>query len=362
MTLVVLAAGEGKRIKPLVTTKALLPFLGKTMLEWVIDSTQALKPKNLIIVVNPKDKEIVTKLFPKAKLAVQVDPSGGMAGAVLAAKGLTVGPAVIVNGDDLIGEEVMGQFARQIKKTPAQAVFTGIKSNLTGAYFDLRGASPKVIEKPAVKPSEWFKIVLDYFPKIEDFIAALSSVKSSSDDVYEQALNQIPAAVLVKAEGEFKQLKYPHQVLDITEYLLAKFVKDKSLIDKTARIFPGATVIRSYIGPGVVVGNNALVRDSIVEAGSEIGFCTEVARSYVGPKSFCHTNYVGDSVVEGETNFGAGAVLANFRFDHKPIGETGRIKFGAVIGQGSQIGVNASLMPGSKVEAGGVVGPGAVWK
>jgi bifunctional N-acetylglucosamine-1-phosphate-uridyltransferase/glucosamine-1-phosphate-acetyltransferase GlmU-like protein len=169
-------------------------------------------------------------------------------------------------------------------------------------------------------------------------------------------------SVLVKAEGEFRQLKFPHQVLDITEYLLNQLVKDKSLVDKTAKIFPGATVTRSYIGPNVVVGNNALVRDSIVEAGSEIGFGTEVARSYVGPKSFCHTNYIGDSVVEGETNFGAGAVLANFRFDHKPIANTGRTKFGAVIGKGAQVGVNASLMPGSAVAAGGRVGPGAVWK
>ncbi|KKU87435.1 MAG: Nucleotidyl transferase, partial [Candidatus Beckwithbacteria bacterium GW2011_GWC2_47_9] len=61
-------------------------------------------------------------------------------------------------------------------------------------------------------------------------------------------------------------------------------------------------------------------------------------------------------------NFGAGAVLANFRFDHKPIGETGRAKFGAVVGRGAQVGVNASVMPGVMVEAGAMIWPGAVKK
>jgi bifunctional UDP-N-acetylglucosamine pyrophosphorylase/glucosamine-1-phosphate N-acetyltransferase len=67
-------------------------------------------------------------------------------------------------------------------------------------------------------------------------------------------------------------------------------------------------------------------------------------------------------VVEGGSNFGAGSVLANFRFDHKPIGETGREKFGAVVGLGAQVGINASVMPGVMIEAGETVWPGAVRK
>ncbi|MCG2691823.1 hypothetical protein L6272_03270, partial [Microgenomates group bacterium] len=126
-----------------------------------------------------------------------------------------------------------------------------------------------------------------------------------------------------------------------------------------ARIFPGAHVINSYIGPKVIVGHNALVRDSIVESGSVVGYSTEITRSYIGPNNYFHSNYIGDSVIEGGSNCGAGAVLANLRFDKKEI-IPGRIKLGAVMAQGSQLGVNVSVMPGVSLGAGAIVGSGLV--
>ena len=361
LCLLILAAGEGKRIKPIVTSKPLLPFLGKTLLEWVVENCQALKPDKTVIVVNSKDEAQVKKLFPKAKIVVQQKPTG-MAGAVLAARTDLAGPTVVINGDDWLEVDILADFNRQIQKTPGKIILTGVKAKAgySGGYFALQGRTLQVIEKPAEgkRPSEWAKLVLDYFPKIEDFAGALAAAHADKDDAYEQTLNTLDNSVLVKVEGEFYQIKFPWQILDLTVGLL----KDKALIDKTAKIMPGAHVINSYVGPNVVIGHNALVRDSIIEAGSVVGFSTEIARSYVGPKNNFHSNYVGDSVIEGGSNFGAGAVLANFRFDHKPIGETDRDKFGAVVGKGAQVGVNASVMPGVMIEAGSTVWPGAVRK
>lgn len=357
LNLLILAAGEGKRIKPIVTSKPLLPFLGKTLLEWIVENCQGLKTGKTVIVVNPQDEVQVKRLFPKAKVVVQPQPTG-MAGAVLASRTDLVGPTVVINGDDWVDPKIMVEFARRIQTTPDKIVLTGVKSTLTGGYFDLQGRTLQVVEKPEKKPSEWFKIVLDYFPSIEKFIKILQSTKSAQDDVYEQVLNQLENLTLLKTAGEFYPLKYPWNILDLTAGLL----KDKAQIDKTAKIMPGAHVINSYIGPKVVVGHNALVRDSIIEAGSVVGFSTEIARSYVGPDNFFHSNYIGDSVIESGSNFGAGAVLANFRFDHKPIGNTGRVKFGAIVGRGAQVGVNASVMPNVSIEADGTVWPGVVRK
>ncbi len=352
MQLLVLAAGGGKRIKPIVTSKPLLPFMGKPLVEWVVDSCQVLKPSQTVIVINPKDQLAVKKLFPKAKIVIQAQPTG-MAGAVEAAGTVLAGPAVIVDGDDLIDPKIVSDFSRQIQKTPDKIILTGIKSNLSGGYFILQGSTLKVVEKP--EKGEWFKLVLDYFPKIEEFIVALESVKTGKDDAYEQALNQL-SFTLVKTAGDFYQLKYPWQVLDLTVGLLT----GKPMIDKTAKIMGGSEIINSYLGPGVVIGQNCLIRDSIIEAGTVVGFGTEITRSYVGPKNYFHRNYIGDSVIEGESNFGAGAVLANFRFDHKPIGLSGRVKFGAIVGRGAQVGVNASLMPGAMIADDGLVWPGTV--
>ena len=74
----------------------------------------------------------------------------------------------------------------------------------------------------------------------------------------------------------------------------------------------GAAVVGpAYIGAGVIVGNNALVRNSMVLERSEVGFTTEVARSYVAERCAMHACRVLDSVFAPGVNFSAGCTTAN---------------------------------------------------
>jgi bifunctional UDP-N-acetylglucosamine pyrophosphorylase/glucosamine-1-phosphate N-acetyltransferase len=348
MQALILAAGEGKRIKPIVTSKPLIPFGGQTLLDRVIYNLKTIGINKFLVVISPKDKDKL-KSYP---IVVQPEPNG-MAGAVLAARSVLAGPTVVVNGDDLIDPKIWREFKTGIGKNPEKICLTTIESDLTGGYFD----GLKIVEKPVKKPSNWLKLVLDYFPKIEEFIAALKSTRSCQDDVYEQALNTLGNLSLVKAAGYFQPLKYPWQILDMTKLFLTKL--NQTGIDQTAKIMPGAQVINSYIGPNVILGHHALVRDSIVESGNTVGYHTEICRSYVGPNNNFHCNYVGDSVIESDCNLGSGARLANMRFDKKEI-LPGRAKLGAVMAKGSQLGINASVMPGVTLGAGAIVGSGLV--
>lgn len=378
MQALILAAGEGKRIKPIATSKPLIPFGGQTLLDRVIHNLKTIGINKFLVVISPKDKD---KLKAYSTV-VQTQPNG-MAGAVLAARSVLVGPTVVVNGDDLIDPEIINQFYQKIRKIPNQVILTGFKSkkSLPGGYFDLQGSSLKVIEKPAEakRPSNWLKLVLDYFPKIEEFVAVLKSTKSGQDSVYEQTLNQLlktQPASLLKASGYFQPLKYPWQILDMTQLILDNCLEKK--IDKLAQIHPTAViegpvqietgvkimpyaVIKGpvYLGKQVIVGDHALVRNSLIEANSVIGYKSEIVRSYVGPNNNFHANYVGDSVIEADSNLGSGATLANLRFDKKEI-IPGRIKLGAIMAQASQLGVNVSVMPGVSLGAKAIVGSGLV--
>src|SRR5690606_29643304 len=112
----------------------------------------------------------------------------------------------------------------------------------------------------------------------------------------------------------------------------------------------------------------ALVRESILEESAVVGFGSEVARSYIGPSCDLHHAYVGDSVLEKKVHFGYGAHTANLRFDHKPITvkdlnnrqETDKVKLGALIAEGAELGVNVSLLPGVTVGQNALVFPGMV--
>lgn len=351
MQALILAAGEGKRFNPIVTHKPFLPFCGKTLLEWIIADLKKINIQKFIIVTNPEDAKKIT--YPTV---IQSKPTG-MAEAVLTARSLLAGPTVIVNGDDLIDPKILQEFKQAIDRQPKKICLTAINSDLPGGYFDLQESTLKVIEKPTNKPSHWLKLVLDYFPKMEEFITALESIKSEKDDVYEQAINKLKNVHLVKTSGYFQSLKYPWQILDMTQVFLTQ--RGQVKIDKTAKIMAGASVINSYIGPHVVLGQHALVRDSIIESGTVVGYHTEVCRSYVGPNNNFHTNYVGDSVIEAGSNLGSGARLANMRFDKKEV-MPGRPKLGAAMARGSQLGINVSVMPGVTLGEKAIVGSGLV--
>jgi bifunctional UDP-N-acetylglucosamine pyrophosphorylase/glucosamine-1-phosphate N-acetyltransferase len=77
-----------------------------------------------------------------------------------------------------------------------------------------------------------------------------------------------------------------------------------------------------------------------------------------------HLNYVGDSVIGERCNLGAGTKIANLRLDKGEIRITGidthRRKLGAIIGDGVETGINASINVGSIIGDKSFIGPGAL--
>jgi bifunctional UDP-N-acetylglucosamine pyrophosphorylase/glucosamine-1-phosphate N-acetyltransferase len=142
--------------------------------------------------------------------------------------------------------------------------------------------------------------------------------------------------------------------------------EDGVFMARDVRVFPGGHVAApALIGPGCVIGNNALVRGSVLGPNCVVGFGSEVARSYLAGDVELHHNYVGDSVFDRDTSMGWGATTANYRIDHRTVPsviagqriDSEREKLGLVLGAGARVGVNTSLMPGVKVGAGALIGP-----
>jgi bifunctional N-acetylglucosamine-1-phosphate-uridyltransferase/glucosamine-1-phosphate-acetyltransferase GlmU-like protein len=95
--------------------------------------------------------------------------------------------------------------------------------------------------------------------------------------------------------------------------------------------------------------NSWICRDAVV------GHCSEVKHSILLPGAKApHFNYVGDSILGGSVNLGAGVKLSNLRNDGGEVftrlnGErigTGLRKFGAILGEGCQLGCNSVTNPG----------------
>jgi bifunctional UDP-N-acetylglucosamine pyrophosphorylase/glucosamine-1-phosphate N-acetyltransferase len=184
----------------------------------------------------------------------------------------------------------------------------------------------------------------------------------------------------VPYDGPWQAIKYPWHILDTMDYFADDIkshvspgcrISDKAAIDENVileenvRVFEGA-VIRGpgYIGRNSVIGNGALIRDSFIGSDCVVGYGTEIKHSYIGDGCWFHSNYIGDSVIEDDCSFGAGAITANFRLDENEINsriggsriKTGRDKLGAIIARGCRIGINSSIMPGITIGADCFVG------
>jgi UDP-N-acetylglucosamine diphosphorylase / glucose-1-phosphate thymidylyltransferase / UDP-N-acetylgalactosamine diphosphorylase / glucosamine-1-phosphate N-acetyltransferase / galactosamine-1-phosphate N-acetyltransferase len=377
LTALILAGGVGKRLWPLTTDKALFDFAGRPVIDYVVDDLKTAGITDLVIVANPANQVQLAQLYPQAQITIQDQPSG-MADAILTAQELISDPVLIINASDLLDPTACTDMVSTID--PARICLTGLKTSqfLHAGYFKLADSKPvAIIEKPteADRPSDLVKLVMDYFP---DPSMLFDQLKSD----YEQSLNQIlnsHECNLHIYTGRFNQLKYPWQVLAMMETILqtrfkprraadvvihpTAVVEDNVILEPGVKVMPHATVAGpAYIGANTVIGNNALVRQSMIGADCVVGYNTEIARSWVGEKCWFHSNYIGDSVLEADISFGAGALTANFRLDQQPIKDTGRVKLGAIIGRGSRVGINASLMPGIKIGKQAVVGPGLVVK
>ncbi len=139
-------------------------------------------------------------------------------------------------------------------------------------------------------------------------------------------------------------------------------------IAKDAKVFPSA-----YIGGPCIIDHGAEIRHCAFIRGSAIVGKNAVVGNSVELKNSLlfdgvqtpHYNYVGDSVLGYKSHMGAGSITSNVKSDKSLVVvkfgderiETGRKKFGAVLGDFVEIGCNSVLNPGSVLGRGSSVYP-----
>ena len=394
MQIIFLGGGEGKRMKPLKTDKATIPFLGKLSFYHILKQFKEVGGfDSIVIVANERNKEelegVAKELEVEAKIVIQEKPLG-MADSVLTAKEYIKGEVLISNTEDFFENSAL-EGVLEKAKGGADIVFAGleVEKYFSGGYLKLEGEKVLgIVEKPGEgnEPSNVTKLVLDYFKDGEGFVKALEEASSDKDDVYEVALDKLInsglKAEVSKYKGYWTPIKYSWHLLDVASFLLKSIQKNISpeakiasnaviegevVIEEGVRVFEGAVIKGpAFIGKGTIIGNNALVRESMIEENSAVGSYTEVARSYIGPHSWFHKNYIGDSVIEGNFEAGSGAITANLRLDGKEIKvgdqriDSGKSKLGVIAGEGVRIGANSTTQPGVRIGADSLIGSGVV--
>lgn len=131
-------------------------------------------------------------------------------------------------------------------------------------------------------------------------------------------------------------------------------------ISKNATVAPSATICPpAIIGHGAEIRVGAYIRGAvIVGERCVVGNSCELKNAILFDEvQVPHFNYIGDSILGYRAHTGAGAITSNVKSDKTPVTvksedgiiETGFKKFGAMIGDGVEIGCNSVLNPGTVI-------------
>jgi NDP-sugar pyrophosphorylase family protein len=171
--------------------------------------------------------------------------------------------------------------------------------------------------------------------------------------------------------------KYPWQItnnlIQIIEELIPQ-LDDAYAIENGVAIHKSATVESGVVfkSPTIImenctVGANAYFREGVIlDKSVKIGAGCEIKSSIICSKSaIAHFNYIGNSIIGHDVNFEAGSIAANHYNEREDkeisvkvggkIIQTHSKKFGALVGDGSKIGANAVLSPGTILEKNSLV-------
>lgn len=398
MDAVILAAGEGTRLRPLTSTrpKPMLPVAGKPILEWDLEALSDNGFRKALLIVGYKKEEIVDyfgKRFKELRIEyITQKEQLGTAHAVSVVEDKIKDEFLVMNGDLIISNELIRGLVNKHRenKSKTSLCLVKVKNPSEFGIVKLKGKRVTEIKEKPKKPESDLANAGIYILNREIF-DAVRKIEKSMRMEYE-----ITDAIKIlikkgevhgfKSKGRWIDIGRPWDLLDANEIMIRemKLGKDKGIkIEKFAMIkgpvhIGKNTVIKSgsyiespcYIGENCVIGPNSYIRPySSIQNDVKIGNAVEIKNSIImSGTNIGHLSYVGDSIIGEGCNFGAGTLVANLRVDDNEVRieikdkltKSGRRKFGCLMGDNVKTGINVSIMPGRSIYPGAYVEAGCV--
>ncbi|MGZ4901573.1 MAG: bifunctional sugar-1-phosphate nucleotidylyltransferase/acetyltransferase [Halobacteriota archaeon] len=380
MKAIVLAAGEGTRLRPFTLTqpKAMVPVANRPILEYVIDSLARCGITDVTLVVGYKKEKVMNyfeggKKFGLTISYVEQPQQLGTAHAIKLAEDSIEENFLVLNGDNLISpqaiEEVTSSAAGDV------TLLLTVKENVKGyGVVTTEGNRvTQIIEKPGTDISHYINTGIYVFTpaafneipytkisprgeyEITDTIQRMiekhydvRGVHTSSmwiDASYPWDLLNANAAVLADVKEE--QVQGNNQIEDkahvkgsviVGENSIIRsgsYVLGPAIIGKDVDIGPNVTILPSTsIGNGVTIDSFTEVRNSLIMSDVRLGSHSLVANSIVGKNTIIGSHFITEQAklampyLDGELHhvMNLGSIIGeNCRFGHGILVEAGKI-------------------------------------
>lgn len=361
---VILAAGEGQRLRPFTMNKpkVMLTIAGKPILQYIVESLAKNGIRNIVIVVGYKREQIfdymgVGERFGVSLVYITQEKQLGTANALAQAKNIVEDEFLVLPGDNLIEANTIAQF---VDMKPNTLLIKEVDNPTRYGVVTADGAVvTNIIEKPKEAESNIINTGIYAFNRtIFDFI-------ESELGIPEVINNMIAKGHIIGAqetEGTWLDVVYPWDILSLNDAVIRQvptnlggtieagvFVKGSVSIGKD-------TVIRSnsyIVGPAVIgencdIGPNVCIMPA-TSIGNNVAIApfSDIENSVIsndvniGPGSTIQDSVIGEGcVIKG--HFTACSNETDVRID----GEYHPVNVGAMLGAGCSLGNSVVAHPG----------------
>lgn len=361
---IILAAGEGQRLKPFTALmpKVMLPLAGKPILEYVVDALIENGIRRLVIVIGYKKEQVQDYFASGHNHGIDIEyvvqeQQLGTAHALRKVRDLADETFLVLGGDNIIEADTITPLVES--PSPTILVKTALDVSRYGVVMVRDGKVIDILEKPKMMISNlvntgiyvFDRTIFDYADDELDLPYAIRNM-----------LSQGYAMSARETSGIWLDAVYPWDMLSINSLILRNLTSEG-----TDGVEAGATLI----GP-VVVGEKTIIRSNSyivgpvkIGDGCEIGpsACilpsTSIASNVViSPFSLIENSIIGASVKIGPGSslqnsiVAAGSTIKGHLVSHSgkaivPVEEEyHQVEIGAMMGSYCEIGESTLLEPG----------------
>lgn len=297
-TAVVLAAGEGMRLRPLTRNrpKPMLHAANRPILEYVLDALVDSGTDNIVLVVGYKRDRVQNYFGPHYRdvpiTYVHQDKQLGTGHALLEARDHVDESMLVVNGDCLIDSNLVNDVCDTFDAgsgEPTLAVLEGPDARAYGAVELHDGYVQELIEKPST--DDYRLINAGIYAFDQSIFAAIDDTPRTEGELglTDTLVREIEQGRVrgVETSGLWVDATYPWDLLTLGQEVLARGLVDEPertdgvWVNETANIHEDATLQAPVvvgpdceIGPGAVVGpDSALGQNVTVGSNSTVDTC-----------------------------------------------------------------------------------------
>ena len=368
MKAVILAAGEGKRLRPFTETmpKVMIPVANKPILEYVIDAVKNSGIDEIILVVGYR-KEVIMEYFEdyddvKITYVIQ-DKQLGTSHALMQAEKHIQDSFIVLSGDNIIDQRSISKLIKNESKYSVLIKEHSYPSKY-GAVFVEKNILKKIVEKPKEETAGFistgiYKLPSSVFEIVEDL---------SSQGVYDLSsviqtlLNQDQMVGTVTADL-WMDVVYPWDIIHINEAIIQNtpvstggiiekgvVIKGPVLVGNDTKIYSGCYIVGPVvIGDGCEIGPNACIfpstvigNNSVVHPFSEIRNSVILDNVHVGSNSFVSHSVIGrGNILENSFSSMSGKATIEIEGEFKKLED-----IGSIIGEDCTIGSHVVIKPG----------------